>query len=150
MFWNEYKSKIETHARENNNLKRISLDSSFQGVNRLFVLAYDVETVNEIIDMNSKTKYALPRTNLTKFNVLIDGRNFYDQPISDEITKYNELLKLTTGKGGDYTTGCLLDYEHYKKHYSIIACDLSKTKELDRAIFQIEIVLMLALKILKF
>ena len=65
MFWNEYKSKIETHARENNNLKRISLDSSFQGVNRLFVLAYDVETVNEIIDMNSKTKYALPRTNLT-------------------------------------------------------------------------------------
>ena len=60
--------------------------------------------------MNSPRKYALPRVNLTKFNVLIDGRNFYAQPISDKITNYNELLKLTTGKGEDFTTGCLLDY----------------------------------------
>ena len=57
--------------------------------------------------MKSPRAYALPRINLTKFNVLIDGRNFYDQPISDAITKYNELVKLTTGKGEGYTTGCL-------------------------------------------
>ena len=57
--------------------------------------------------MNHPRSYTLPRVNLTKFNVLIDGRSFYDQPISDEITKYDELIKLYIGKGEDYTTGCL-------------------------------------------
>ena len=103
MFWNEYKSKIEAHTEDSNNLKRILLDSSFMGINRLFVLAYTND------DNGSRTRtYALARVNLTKPNVLIDGRNFYDQPISDKITKYEELIKLTTGKGEDYTTSCLL------------------------------------------
>ena len=80
---------------------------------------------------------------MAKFKVLIDGRNFYDQPISDEVTKYNELIKLTTGKGEDYTTGCLLNYQYYKDHYLITTCDLSKQKELEgdpRSIEQIETV----------
>ena len=96
--------------------------------------------------MNSPRRYTLPRVNLTKFNILIDGRNFYDQSISDKIKKSKELIKLTTGKGEDFTTGCLLDYDYYSNHYSIIACDLSKQKELDadpRAIQQLEIVFML-------
>ena len=96
--------------------------------------------------MKSPRAYALHRVNLTKFNVFIDGRNFYDQPISDEITKYNELIKLTTGKGEDYTTGCLLDYQYYKDHYLITACDLSKQKELDvdpKSIQQIEVTFMI-------
>ena len=76
--------------------------------------------------MKSPRAYALPRINLTKFNALIDGRNFYDQPISDKITKYNELIKLTRGKGEDYTIGRLLDYQYYKDHYLITASDLSK------------------------
>ena len=109
VFWNEHKSKIETHTEDRNNLKRILLDSSYQGVKRLFILVY-INDENGKIYMNSPRKYALPRVNLTKFNVLIDGRNFYAQPISDKITNYNELLKLTTGKGEDFTTGCLLDY----------------------------------------
>ena len=82
---------------------------------------------------------------MTKFNVLIDGRNFYGQPISDKITKHNKLIKLTTGKSEDYATGCLLDYQYYKDHYSIIACDLSRQKPLDadpRSIQQIEITFM--------
>ena len=146
IFWNKYKSKIETHTTDANNLKRIVLDSSFQGVNRLSVLAYDGETANKIININSDKQYAWSRVNVTKFNVLIDGRNFYDQPISDEIKKYNELIQLTTGKSEDYTTGCLLDLSYFKKHYNIIASDLSKQKELDadpRSIQQIEIVFML-------
>ena len=96
--------------------------------------------------MKISRAYALRRLNLTKFNVLIDGRNFYDQPISNEITKYNELKKLTTGKGEDYATGCLLDYQYYKDHYLITACNLSKQKELDadpRTIQQIEVTFML-------
>ena len=51
--------------------------------------------------MNTHTKYILPRINLTKFNVLIDGRNFYDQPISDKLKKYDELRKVTTGERDD-------------------------------------------------
>ena len=63
-----------------------------------------------------------------------------------ELKKYDELIKVTTRKGEDYTTGCLLDYKYYKDYYSIITCNLSKQKELDsdpRAIKQIEKVFML-------
>ena len=115
VFWNEYKSKIETNTADLNNLKIIVLDSSFQGVNRLFVLAYIYHgpTLNGKMYMNSSKSYSLPRVKLSKFNVLIDGRNFYDQPISFDIKKYEELLKLTTGRDENYTTGCLLDYDYY-------------------------------------
>ena len=72
--------------------------------------------------------YALPRVGLTKFNVLIDGLGFYDNPVSNKITKYEEILKLITGKDENHPTGCLLDYIYYKNHYSIIACGLSKQR----------------------
>ena len=55
--------------------------------------------------------------------------------------KCDKIRKITTGKGDDYTTGCLLDYQYFKYHYQLIAVDLSKQKELDadpRAIQQIE------------
>ena len=132
IFWTEYKSKIETHELDNNNLKRILLDSSFQRVNRLFVLAYDnTDNGNKRVERNSNQKYFLRKVNLTKFNVLIDGRNFYDQPISNEIRKYDELRKLITGKGNDLTTGCLLDYKYYKQIFLVTGCDLKLQKELD-------------------
>ena len=66
--------------------------------------------------MNSHRKHVLPRINLTEVNVLNDGRNFYDQPISDKLRKYDELRKVTTGKGDEYSTGCLLDYKYVKDH----------------------------------
>ena len=142
VFWNESKSKIEAQELDNNNLERIPLASSFQGVNRLFVLAFDnTKNGDNRVQRNSHRKYFLRRAKITKCNVLIDGRDFYDQSISDEIRKYNELRKLCTGKGDDYTTGCLLDYKCFKDHYQLIACDLNKRKELDedpRAIQQLE------------
>ena len=55
--------------------------------------------------------------------------------------QYDEIRKIATGPGDDYTTGCLLDYQYFKDHYNLIAIDLSKQKELDteaRAIQQIE------------
>ena len=91
---------------------------------------------------NSQQKYYLPRNNLTKYKVVIDGRNFYDNPIESDIEKYREFKKVMIGKGEDYTTGSLLDYNYFKKHYKLIAVDLSKQKELDadpRAIQQIEL-----------
>ena len=58
---------------------------------------------------NGQRKYYLPRISLNKYNVIIDGRNFYDYPIESDNEKYRELKKLMIGKGEDYTTGSLLD-----------------------------------------
>ena len=95
---------------------------------------------------NRQRKYYLPRISLNKCNVVIDGRNFYDNPIESDIEKYRELKKIMIGKGEDYTTGSLLDYNYFDKHYKSAAVDLSKQKELDadpRAIQQIEFKYML-------
>ena len=62
---------------------------------------------------------------------MIDGRNFYDQPINDLIKQYDEIRKVSTGYGDDYTTGCLLDYAYFKDNHRLIAIDLSKQKALD-------------------
>ena len=65
-----------------------------------------------------------------------------NQPINDKIKQFDEIRKIATGKGNDYTTGCLLGYQYFKAHYKLIAIDLSKQKELDadpRAIQQIEL-----------
>ena len=132
VYWNEYKSKIEAKAADNNNVTKLPLDTSFQGVNGLFVLAFgNTENGVNKVERDSHRKYFLPRVNITNYNVLIDGRNFYDQPINDQIKKYNEIRKIATGKGDDYTTGCLLDYQYFKGHYQLIAVDLSKQKQLD-------------------
>ena len=97
VFSNEYKSKIETHELGNNNLKRFLLDSTSQGVNRLFVLAFNnTQNDDNHIKRNSHQKYFLPKVKLTKCNVLINGLNFYDQPVSEEVIRYNELRKLCT------------------------------------------------------
>ena len=89
-------------------LTRFPLDASFQGVRRLFVLVFDnTENGAKKVERNSHTKYFLPRVNITNYNVLIDGRNFYDQPINDLIKQYDEIRKIATGQGGDCKTGCL-------------------------------------------
>ena len=142
VYWNEYKSKIETKEADANNLTRVPLDASFQGVSKLYVFPSN-NTHNDAnkVERDSRRKYFLPRVNITNYNVLIDSKNFYDQPISNQIKKYDEIRKIATGKGDDYLTGCLLDYQYFKDHYQLIAIDLSKQKELDadrRAIQQIE------------
>ena len=143
IYWNEYKTKGETKDADANDFKYISLDPSFQGVNRLFVMVHNklAAANDDQFNRNSKRVYYLPRNDLNKYNVVIDGRNFYDNPIENEIEKYRELKKIMIGKGEDYTTGSLLDYDYFKKHYKSVAVDLSKQKELDadpRAIQQIE------------
>ena len=54
--------------------------------------------------------FILPRIKITNYNIEIDGRNFYDQPINDSIKQYDEVRKISTEKGDDYTTDCLLDF----------------------------------------
>ena len=68
---------------------------------------------------------------MDNYNVIINGKNFYDQPIDSNIKGYEEIRKLTTGQGEGYTTGCLLHYEYIENHYRLIAADLSRQKESD-------------------
>ena len=60
------------------------------------------------------------------YNIEIDGRNFYDQPVNDSIKQYDEVRKISTGQGDDYTTGCLLDFAYFENNYRLLAADLSK------------------------
>ena len=131
IYWNQYVSKpFPETPHKKTGITRFALDAAFQGVNRLFVLAFDDTTAyeaagtpaprnlaaNQVI-RNSYRKYFLPRIDITSCNVLFDGRNFYDQPINDSIRKYDEIRKITTGKEDNYATGCLLDYEYFKNNY---------------------------------
>ena len=72
---------------------------------------------------------------------MIDRKNFFDQPLKDNKVTYENIRKITTGQGDDYTTGCLLGYTYFKKYYKMIAIDLSKKQALDadpKAIQQIK------------
>ena len=106
VYWNEFQRKIESRNLENNNLTRFHLDASFLEVRRLFVVAFgNTDNDDKKVERNSHRKYFLPRVNIINYNVLIDGRNFYDQSANDQIKKYDEIRKTSTGQGEDYTTG---------------------------------------------
>ena len=62
---------------------------------------------------------------------MIDGKNFFDQPINSDLKTYENIRKIATGQGDDYTTGCLLDYSYFKDYYKMIAVDSSKQQVLD-------------------
>ena len=91
IYWNEYKAKEQNQDGNANATKYINLDPSFQGVNRLFITAYT--RVDGQPDRNSQQKYYLPRIDINKYNVIIDGRNFYGNPIQSDVEKYRELKK---------------------------------------------------------
>ena len=76
-------------------------------------------------DRTSYTRYHLPHVEVKNYNVAIGGQNFFDQPVKNHLIKYN-IQKIGTGQGGDYTTGCLLDYNYLNNYYKMIAIDLSK------------------------
>ena len=105
----------------------------------MFALTYASGDDNDTNE-NSYKIYFPPRVKIENYNIEIDGRNFYDQSINDLIKQYDEIRKISTGQGDDYTTGCLLDLAYFEKNYKSIAADLSKQKALDadsRAVQQI-------------
>ena len=122
--WNKYLSKPELLAR-NQNLNYL-IEPSFQGVNRLFVLAFENDD-----QRTSNKRYYIPNVEIKDYNVMIDGKNFFDQPINSMIKTYENVRKITIGQGDDYTTGCLLDHTFFKKYYKMISIDLSKQQVLD-------------------
>ena len=62
---------------------------------------------------------------------MIDGKNFFDEPVKNDKLTYENIRKISTGQGDDYKTGCLLDYIYFKKYCKMIAVDLSKQQALD-------------------
>ena len=122
--WNKYLSKPELLA-QNPNLNHL-IESSFQGVNRLFVLAFENDD-----DRTSDEQYYLPTAEIKDYNIMINGENFFDQPIKNNKVTYENIRKIATGQGDDYTTGCLLDYSYFANTYEMIAVDLSKQQALD-------------------
>ena len=97
-YWNEYKVIPEKIYGTNENI-RILIDPSWQGIKRLFFLAYLNDNTSTV---NSNRKYFLLRIKIKNYNIEIDGRNFYDQPINDSIKQYDKIRKKSTGEGYFY------------------------------------------------
>ena len=108
---------------QNPNLNHL-VEPNFQGVNKLFVLAFENDT-----QRTSAKGYYLPNVESKEYNVMINGENVLDQPIKKGT--YENIRKTATGQGDDYTTGCFLDYPYFKDSYKMIAVDLSKQQVLD-------------------
>ena len=120
--WNKDRSEM-TNQTKNNNLNYL-IDPTFTKVNRLFVLSFENEN-----DRTSFSKYYVPNVQIKNFNGLIDGKSFFDMPIKNDKETYEQIIEM--GRNNDYTTGNLLDYEYFSKHYKLIAIDLSKQIELE-------------------
>ena len=114
-YWNKYETKTTTQNAPNQYFDFL-IKPSFQGVNRLFVLTFNAND-----SRIGHSKYFLPTAIIEDYNVMIDGRNFFDQAIKNDIKTCENIRKITTGQRDDYTTGCLLDYNCFKKHYKMIA-----------------------------
>ena len=121
IIWNKYRSQITTEAI-NNNLN-ILIDPTFTNVNRLFVLAYRTAD-----NRQSFSQFYLPNVMVKDFNVIIDKLAFFDLPIKTEEEVYEKIIDIS--RNNEYTTCNLLDYDYFKKHYKLIAIDLSKQQVL--------------------
>ena len=121
IIWNKYRSQMTTEV-VNNNLN-ILIDPTFTNVNRLIVLAYQ-----NTDDRQSFPQFYLPRVMVKDYNVIIDKLAFFDLPIKTEEEAYEKIKDIS--RNNEYTTGNLLDYDYFKKHYKLIAIDLSKQQVL--------------------
>ena len=120
--WNKYRSEMSKQTKTNN--LNYLIDSRFDKVNRLFVLTFKNEE-----DRTSFWKYHTPKVEIKDFNVLTDGKSFFDVPVKNNEETYKLVIALS--KSNDYTTSNLLDYEYFSKHYKLITIDLSKQTELE-------------------
>ena len=124
IIWNKYTSQMTTEA-VNNNLN-ILIDPTLTYVNRLFVLAYQ-----NADDRQSFSQFYLPRVMVKDYNVIINKLAFFDLPIKTEEEAYEKIIDIC--RNNEYTTGNLLDYDYFKKHYKLIAIDLSKQQVLQES-----------------
>ena len=110
-----------TVQTQNKNLNYL-IDPTFANVNRLFVLSFSRN--NNTDNRDSFSDYYVPNVEIKDFNVLIDGKSFFDLPVKNEEETYEKIIDRSNNN--DYTTGNLLDFAYFKKDYNLIAIDLSK------------------------
>ena len=110
---------------QNNNLNYL-IDPTFTNVNRLFV--FSLSRNNYTDSRYSYSNYYVPKVKINDFNVLIDGKSFFDLPVKNEEEGYEKNMDMSNNN--DFTTGNLLDFAYFKKHYKLIAIDLSKQNKL--------------------
>ena len=113
-------------AQSNNNNLNYLIDPTFTNVNRLFVLLFPRTILSD--KRNSFSHYYLPNIEIKYFNVLIDGKGFFDLPVKNKEEAYEKIIEVSNNN--DYTTGNLSDFAYFKKHYKLIAIDLSKQTKL--------------------
>ena len=106
---------------QNNNLNYL-IDPTFTNVTRLFVLFFPRN--NNTDSRYSYSNYYLLKIKISDFNVLIDGKSFFDLPVKNEEEAYENIIEMSNNQ--DYTTGNLLDFAYFKDYYKLIAIDLSK------------------------
>ena len=82
-------------------------------------------------DRRSHSTYYLPNVEIKNYNVMIDGRNFFDQSINSMNKTYENIKRVSKVPGDDYTSGCFLDYSYFKENYKMISIDLSNQQPLD-------------------
>ena len=102
------------------------IDPTFTNISRLFVLSFPRN--NNTDSRYSFSNYYVPKVRINDFNVLIDGKSFFDLPVKNEEEAYEKIIDMSNNN--DYTTGNLLDFAYFKKHYKLIAIDLSKQTKL--------------------
>ena len=125
--WNKYLSQVSDQSI-NNNLNFL-IDPTFTNVSRLFVLSFKNDAANRD-NRASNSTYYLPKVQMKDFNVIIDKKSFFDQPVKIEEEAYEKIIEI--GRNNEYNTGNLLGYEYFKKHYRLIAIDFSKQDELEK------------------
>ena len=118
--WNKYRSQMSIQL-QNNKLNYL-IDPTFTNVNRLFVLSFPRN--NNTGSRYSFSNYYVPKFKVNDFNVLTDEKSFFDLPVKNDEEAYEKIIDLSNNSA--YTTGNLLGYGYYKKHYRLIAIDLSK------------------------
>ena len=67
-----------------------------------------------------------PIVEIKDYNVMIDGRNFFDEPVKNNLRTYESIRNIAIGLGDDYTTGCLLDCNYFNDYCKMIAIYLSE------------------------
>ena len=118
--WNKYRSEMSSQVA-NNNLNYL-IDPRFTNLSRLFLSSFENED-----DRTSFSRYYVPKVEIKDFNVLIDGKPFFEIPVKNKEEAYEAIIEMS--KNNDYPTGNLLDYEYFSKHYKLIAIYLSKQNE---------------------
>ena len=110
---------------QNNNLNYL-IHPAFTNVNRLIVLSFPSNDSTD--NRDSFSHYYVPNIEIKDFNLLIDGKSFFDVPVKNEEEIYEKIIDMSNNN--DYTTGNLLDFAYFKENYKLIAIDLSKQTKL--------------------